>query len=158
MQCSVESSKELLAALSTSVLEHLRQGDASKLSLLVLDSAGAFFPLDRVHKHLPSSPKGCADSVVGGVNVNAPAPFSGRTLSEVHKAVVSSLRTISRLPVVTFVTVNCSTQWDSSGRLQYRPYLPTVWEVWALSKHKDVLMHIFLYLFLALVLCLLRTC
>jgi hypothetical protein len=149
VQVSVESSKELLSALSTSVLQRLRQLEDSKLSLLVLDSAGVFSPLDRVNSKLPTSPRACTEIVLQGATVNGPTRSGCLTLAEVHDRLVASLREISRLPVVTFVTMKCSTQWDSNGMLQYRPYLPNVWEVCVLLMLDVLLLCLHLHMLLA---------
>lgn len=140
MQCTVDTSQELCDALSCSLPEHFQKHPVPGLTLVVLDSIGAFYPVDRACTITPASPKmlpPAARSVdpetefmLTGTNFAAPAPLgSRRTLPQVHAALVAGVRVLLRFPTLVFVTLNASTHVDAAGCLQHRPYLPSVWSV-----------------------------
>ena len=136
LQCVVDSSKELCAALAISTPKQTPADADSAPTLVVIDSVGAFYALDRAASLVPASPKmptfGGDAALFQGTNVCAPAPPTASTLQEVHRALTGSVRALARRSVVALVTMSCATHLEDSGMVQYRPFLPKVWEVrWA---------------------------
>jgi hypothetical protein len=140
MQCTVDTSQELCDALACSLPEHFQQHPVPDLTLVILDSIGAFYPIDRACTITPASPRTPPPAAKGvgpetefmltGTNFAVPAPLgSRRTLPQVHAALVASIRALLRFPIVVFVTLNASTHVDAAWCLQHRPYLPSVWSV-----------------------------
>jgi hypothetical protein len=146
MQCTVDSSQELCAALATVLPKQLAQQwgqrlaqyQDARLSLVVVDSICAFYPIDRACTLVPTSPKmptpplsapRTAEQRFAGTNIDALAPAHAATLPHVHTELVRTLRALLRFPVAVFTTMKAASSYDASGLLQIRPYLPVMWNV-----------------------------
>ena len=147
MQCTVDSSAELCETLASTLPSHIADRSSTALSLVIIDSIGAFFPLDRACANVPTSPKITpppanvpltTEAYLAGTNLAASAPLLARSLQHVHGELVRALQAVLRLPTVVFVTLKASTHLTAGGQLQHRPYLPFAWDVRLLASCMDV--------------------
>ena len=138
MQCTVDSSAELCETLASTLPRHIADRSSTALSLIIIDSIGAFFPLDRACANVPTSPKitpppvnvpPTTEAYLAGTNLAASAPLLARSLQHVHGELVRALQAVLRLPTVVFLTLKASTHLTAGGQLQHRPYLPFAWDV-----------------------------
>ena len=136
VQCVLDSSPELIEVLESKLPAALAKQPEGSLSLVVIDSVGAFYPMDRACTVLPPSPILPSPPLNGPAEAHMPcttfvttAPVATPTLQRVHTSLVQALRGILRSSTVAFVTLKTSVQPDTHGLLQHRPYLPDVWKV-----------------------------
>jgi hypothetical protein len=102
------------------------------VSLLVIDSIGVFFAIDRAVSDNPVATLRC-DTAAGafeGPNImsHGTHPAAG-TLQRVHVAMVASLQRLLLQPVAALLTSRAAVATDNTGQLLPRPYLPLAWQV-----------------------------
>ena len=140
VQCTVDSSQELCQVVAEDLPRHLKAHRAPGLTLVIIDSIGAFYSIDRACSHNPTAPNqathrpvamaATTETLISGTHFSAPAPFGARrTLPQVHTELAQSVTALRNFPVAVFLTEGGTASEDQSGWLQPRRFLPTVWDV-----------------------------